>query len=52
MSTSKDKSKIKNIQSQSEETGSENYITAFGDNMIDYRWDGPDDPDEEIPEMV
>lgn len=28
------------------------WITSFGDNMQDFIWDGPEDSDEEIPEMV
>ena len=28
------------------------FINAVGDNMVEYAWDGPDDSDEEVPEMV
>lgn len=27
-------------------------INEYGDNFTDLQWDGPDDDDEEIPEMV
>ena len=50
--TSQDLSKNENTEEEQKKDRIENPTNEFGDNMESYLWDGPDDSDEEIPEMV